>query len=163
MSLLVFQRLAEERIREAVQNGEFDHLPGKGQPLKLEDLSLVPEELRLAYKVLKNAGFVPPEVQLQKEIRNLEELLETLGEEEVEEQYRIIKRLNFLIMQLNQLRGKPVMFEKEQYYYQKVAEKIQGLKAKEKKVSGSSINWSSLSQKITLTRYLSASFLKKRP
>ncbi|OAQ19963.1 DUF1992 domain-containing protein [Thermosulfurimonas dismutans] len=162
MSLLIFQRLAEERIREAIRKGEFDNLPGKGKPLKLEDLSLVPEELRLAYKVLKNAGFVPPEVQLQKEIRNLEDLLETLGDEEVEKQYRVIKRLNFLIMQLNQFQRKSVLLEKEQYYYQKVAERVERLRAKEKKNAGRSIDWSSLSQKVTLTRYLSDSSLKKR-
>ncbi len=163
MSLLIFQQLAEERIREAIREGEFDNLPGKGKPLKLEDLSMVPEEVRLAYKVLKNAGFVPPEVQLQKEIRSLEDLLETLGEAEIEEQYRVMKRLNFLIMQLNQLQRKPVVLEKEQYYYRKVAERVERLRAKEKEAGGRQINWQNLAQKVSLGRYLQSGFLRRRP
>jgi hypothetical protein len=54
--------VVESRILEAHENGEFDNLPGKGQPLQLDDDRLVPEELRAAYQVLKNAGFVPPEL-----------------------------------------------------------------------------------------------------
>ncbi len=55
--------IAEQRIAEAIENGDFDDLPGSGKPLELDDDSLVPEELRLAYRVLKNAGFVPPEIE----------------------------------------------------------------------------------------------------
>ena len=63
--------LAERRIEEAVSRGELDDLPGAGQPLALDDAPLVPEELRLAYRILKNAGYVPPEVQTLNEIAAL--------------------------------------------------------------------------------------------
>ena len=66
--------LAEQRIAEAIANGELDELPGKGRPLELDDDALVPEHLRLAYRILKNAGFVPPEVQTLNEIAELERL-----------------------------------------------------------------------------------------
>ena len=66
--------LAERRIAEAIANGELDQLPGQGRPLQLDDDVLVPEELRLAYRMLKNAGFVPPEVQALNEIAELERL-----------------------------------------------------------------------------------------
>ncbi|GEM_PF-155782 len=122
-SLLVFQRLAEQRIQEAMQRGEFDDLPGKGKPLQIEDLSHVPEELRLAYKVLKNAGFLPPEAELLKEIRTVEDLIEHMEDEE--HKYRQIRRLNYLIMKLNQLRPRSINLEKEQRYYQKIVERIQ--------------------------------------
>ena len=56
-------RAAEARINEAVARGEFQELPGAGKPLPGEDLSAVPEELRAAYRVLKNAGYLPPEAQ----------------------------------------------------------------------------------------------------
>lgn len=69
-------RIAEQKIREAIADGEFDNLPGKGKPLKLEDWSHIPEDLRLSYKVLKNAGAVPEEVQLRKEIVSLQQLIE---------------------------------------------------------------------------------------
>jgi hypothetical protein len=67
--------LAEQRIAEAVSRGEFEGLPGAGRPLELDDDTLVPEELRLAYRILKNAGFVPPEVEMLNEIADLERLV----------------------------------------------------------------------------------------
>ena len=51
--------IAEQRIREACERGAFDSLPGAGKPLELEDDSHIPEDLRMAYKLLKNAGYVP--------------------------------------------------------------------------------------------------------
>ena len=66
--------LAERRIAEAVSRGDFDHLPGAGRPLDLDDDAFVPEELRVAYRILKNAGFVPPEVETLNEIAQLERL-----------------------------------------------------------------------------------------
>ena len=54
--------LAEGRIEEAIARGEFDDLPGAGRPLELDDIDpLLPEELRLAYRILKNAGSAPAE------------------------------------------------------------------------------------------------------
>ena len=114
-----------------MKNGEFDNLPGKGKPLKLEDLSNIPEELRLAYKVLKNAGFLPPEVELLKEIKTVEDLLDHMEEEE--HRVRQIKRLNYLIMKLNQLRRRPINLEKEQRYYNKIVEKIEVFGSKKAK------------------------------
>src|SRR5262249_45376804 len=58
-----FWRIAEEKILEAQRAGAFDDLPGKGQPLHLEDLNWVPEDLRLGYMVLKNAHVLPPEAE----------------------------------------------------------------------------------------------------
>ena len=55
--------LAEKKLAEAVSRGELDDLPGAGKPLQLDDDPLVPEDLRLAYRILKNAGFVPQEVK----------------------------------------------------------------------------------------------------
>ena len=73
--------LAEQRILEAQRAGAFDNLPGKGKPLQLEDLSWVPEDLRLGYHVLKNAHVLPPEVELLKDIHILEDLLRHVEEE----------------------------------------------------------------------------------
>ena len=72
----LLDRLAEERIEEARRRGEFDDLPGQGRPLQLEeDNPFVPEELRTALRLLKNAGFIPPEVALRREIGSVEALL----------------------------------------------------------------------------------------
>jgi hypothetical protein len=56
-------QIAETRIREAIERGELSGLPGEGRPLQLDDDSAIPEELRAAYRILKNAGFLPPELQ----------------------------------------------------------------------------------------------------
>lgn len=57
--------IIEEKIQEAIRKGEFDNLPGAGRPLQLEDASGVPEELRTSYKLLKNAGMIPEEMQIR--------------------------------------------------------------------------------------------------
>jgi hypothetical protein len=66
--------LVEQKLLEAVSRGEFDDLPGAGRPLDLDDDPLIPEDLRLAYRILKNAGFVPPEVETLNEIAALERI-----------------------------------------------------------------------------------------
>ncbi|HLM54955.1 MAG TPA: DUF1992 domain-containing protein [Pyrinomonadaceae bacterium] len=63
-----FDRIVEEKIREAVEAGEFDRLEGAGRPVNLESYFAAPEDLRAGYSVLKNAGVVPEEAQLLKEI-----------------------------------------------------------------------------------------------
>ena len=116
------QRLAEERIRDAIQRGEFDNLPGRGKPLILEDDRHIPEDLRLAYKVLKNAGCLPPELELKKEISKAEELLSSMEDEG--QKYRQLQKLNFLIMKLNEMRRGSVQWEEKQLYYEKIVEKV---------------------------------------
>jgi hypothetical protein len=50
--------IAERRIAEAMSEGRFDNLPGRGRPQELEDLSHLAPEMRLAYIILKNSGFL---------------------------------------------------------------------------------------------------------
>lgn len=63
--------LVERRIAEAIARGEFDDLPGAGRPLALDDDPLVAEEVRVAHRILKNAGFVPPELEQIAEVNRL--------------------------------------------------------------------------------------------
>ena len=82
----IFARIAEAKINDAIQRGEFDDLPGAGRPLELEDLSHVPPHLRLGYKVLRNANVVPPEVEMRREMYSLDRLIEATSDSaEVEE------------------------------------------------------------------------------
>ena len=67
-----FSHIAERRIREAMAQGQFDNLPGAGQPLNLEEYFSTPEEVRMAYSILKNANCAPAEVQLLNEVSRLE-------------------------------------------------------------------------------------------
>ncbi len=114
--------IAERKIREAQEKGEFDNLPGKGKPLQLEDDSQVPEELRLAYKILKNADCLPPELELKKDIIRMEDMLR--GVQDVKEKYRLMKKLNFQIMKLNMMRKASPLLEEDQVYYDKVVEQF---------------------------------------
>ena len=67
-----FSRIAENRIREALEQGVFENLPGAGQPLSLEEYFSTPEDLRMAYSILKSANCAPAEVELANEIARLE-------------------------------------------------------------------------------------------
>lgn len=71
----IFSRLAEERIEEAVRSGELDNLAYAGKKLPIDDLAHIPEDLRMSYRMLKNAGYVPEEVSLQKECVRLHDLI----------------------------------------------------------------------------------------
>jgi len=124
----VLGRIAEERILEAQRRGEFDNLPGHGKPLQLEDDSHVPEDLRLAYKVLKNAHCLPPELELKREILTTEQMLGRITDEG--EKYKQLKRLNFLVMKLNMMRKVPVSWEENQRYIDRIVERLGGGKEK---------------------------------
>ena len=121
-----FNKIVEERILMAQKKGQFRNLPGSGKPLALEDDSHIAEELRLAYKILKNADCLPPEVELKKEIERTEELLS--GMEDTTEKYRTLKKLNFLIMKLNSIRNIPIEFEVPQQYSAKLVDRLEASK-----------------------------------
>jgi hypothetical protein len=70
-----FDRIVEAIIKEAMGRGEFDNLPGKGKPIDLTEYFETPEEVRVAHSVLKNAGMIPREVELLREIAELKQIL----------------------------------------------------------------------------------------
>ena len=73
--------VADEKIREAQLRGDFDNLPGKGKPLPPDDAAFVPDDLRGAFKMLKNAGLLPEEMQLRKDMLTLSDLLAVCRDE----------------------------------------------------------------------------------
>ncbi len=117
-----FEKIVEERIRRAMETGDFDDLSGTGEPLALENDSNVPEDLRLAYKILKNAECLPPEIELRKEIEKTEDLLAALPD--TAEKFRLLKKLNFLIMKVNAMRGASIANEIPQYYAAQVVARL---------------------------------------
>ena len=86
--------LAEQKIAEAVSRGELDDLPGQGRPLELDADRLIPEDLRVAYRILKNAGYVPPELEDVKEINILERLVAEAADDAA--RARAVKKLALL-------------------------------------------------------------------
>jgi hypothetical protein len=107
-----FDLLAERKIEEALARGDLDNLPGAGRPLDLDDDPLVPEDVRAAYRILKNSGFVPPEVDHIREIAELERILVHQSEAEEAARVRAVKRLALLKTRI------------EQRYYDRVLERL---------------------------------------
>lgn len=118
MSLL--DALAELQIRDAQARGEFEDLPGRGEPLALEDDALIPEELRAAYRLLKNAGYVPPELEYSREIRDIETLLQQAQTEEM--RGSLLARLNWLLTRNG---NRPRNLQLEQDYFEKIAVRLE--------------------------------------
>ncbi len=102
-------RLAEQRIDEAVARGELDHLPGAGEPLVLADDALVPATMRMAMRVLKNAGCVPEEVSLR---RQLGELRAQLDDAHGEQARTVLgERLRGVLTRLSMMHGNDLRLE----------------------------------------------------
>ena len=119
----LFQRIAEQRILEAQRKGEFDNLPGKGKPLELEDLSWVPEELRIGYHVLKNAHVLPPEAELRKDIHTLEDLLKHVEDEG--ERLALAKSIQWKMIRLDMLKHRSMDLNSVRAYSRKLVAKFQ--------------------------------------
>src|SRR5437762_4043785 len=97
----LFHILAEQKIKQAYKNGEFDNLPGMGKPLKLDDMSGVPEELRMAYRIMKNAGYTEEENALRKELMTIEDLIKKCDDDDEKESFK--KQLNEKLLRFNSL------------------------------------------------------------
>jgi hypothetical protein len=95
------EKLIEEKIREAMEKGEFDNLPGKGKPLDLDAYFATPDDLRLGYSVLKSAGCLPVEVELQNEIESLKARLGVCDDER--ERQALRKEIEGKTLKLNLL------------------------------------------------------------
>ena len=130
-----FTKIVEERIRRAQKKGEFDNLDGFGKPLAFNDDMCVSEDLRMAYKILKNADCLPPEIELKKEIQQAEDLLGDM--QDTAEKYRAIKKLNYLILKLNSIRNISIELDMPQQYSDKVIDRLESAnKRREKKKHG---------------------------
>lgn len=118
----VFTLIAERKIQEAIREGLLDDLKGQGKPLVFEDENWVQEDLRMAYRVLKNANFIPPEIELKKEILNLMDLIRTLDDDET--RLRRLREMNYKIMKFNMLRNTPLDLEAFPEYENRIVAKL---------------------------------------
>ena len=118
----LLERIAEEKIAAAIRRGELDNLPGAGKPLELNEHQLVPADLRMGYKILKNANCLPPELETRKQIRQLCELLPATPDNK--ERRRIVSRVNYLITKLS-MNGRAMGgLQVEDAYYYKLVEQL---------------------------------------
>ena len=102
--------------------GELAELPGQGLPLQLEDYSMIPEELRMAYKILKNSGFIPPELELRNEVSELEQNLNRHTDEK--ERKKVIMRLQCLYIRLDTSGMRHASMAIQQEYYEKILSRL---------------------------------------
>ena len=127
--LAAIRLIAERKISEAIQNGSLDVTAWRNRPLPMTNDHLVPEELRMAHKILKNAGYLPPEIETKKQIQQLEDLLASCEDEHA--RLKQIKKLNYLVLKLNIMKGDAVNIESQEEYYRRIVERISVKKVKE--------------------------------
>lgn len=97
----LIDQLVEQHVSEALKKGELDNLPGSGKKLVLDDDSHVPPELRAAYRLMKNSGYLPPELELRREAVELQKLLAGIDQHDTHYQQHV-KRLILLELKLKQ-------------------------------------------------------------
>lgn len=114
----LIDRLAEQQITRAIERGELDDLPGAGRPLVLDDDRLIPEHLRAAYRLLENAGYLPPELHALHEIRDAETLLARITDPD--ERLRLARRLRLLETRLAETRGPGLALAAQTRYRDKI-------------------------------------------
>lgn len=120
MDCLAF--IAEQRIQKAMEEGDLNSPNWKNKPLPLEDDHMVPEDLKIAYKMLKNSGYLPPELEDRKEIKRVEELIAATEDEH--ERLRQMKKLGVLLMKVEAQRSFQSNIAHQDEYYRKVVENI---------------------------------------
>lgn len=90
----IFQHIAEQRIKEAYERGEFDNLPGFGKPLDNRDYFSVPAEERIAVHIMKNAGIIPEEIHLRKTIYAIKQMIKNSSDPQ--EKDALMKEIAYL-------------------------------------------------------------------
>ena len=115
-------RIAEQRISQAIEDGSLSFEKWKNKPLHLEDDHFVPDDLKMAYKMLKNSGYLPPEIEDKKEIQRIEDLIARTEDEHV--RLKQMKKLNLMLMKVDARRKTPKNIKLQDEYYSKVVERV---------------------------------------
>jgi hypothetical protein len=114
--------IAEQRIAQAMKEKDLTDSEWKNKPLPLHDDPFVPEDLKMAYKLLKNSGYLPPEIEERKEVERLEDLI--VSTEDEHERVKQMKKLSFLLMKVDAKRNFSSNIANQQDYYRKVVERV---------------------------------------
>ncbi|MEX2525872.1 MAG: DnaJ family domain-containing protein [Gammaproteobacteria bacterium] len=120
----VFDELVEARIQEALERGDFENLPDAGRRLDLEDDPFIPEDMRLACRILKNAGYIPPEMELRRDVSSVES--ELANSEDAASRRRSLKKLELLYMKMDESRQRQANLALQQEYYDRILSRLAG-------------------------------------
>jgi hypothetical protein len=118
----ILHQIAEQRIAEAMQERDLNSPKWQNRPLPLNDDAFVPDHLKMAYKILKNSGYLPPEIEDRKEVQRLEELI--AATEDAHERLRQMNKLNLLLIKIDASRTTPTSITTDHAYYRQVVERI---------------------------------------
>ncbi len=121
--------IAEERIRQAQERGEFDDLPGRGGPLDLEDGAHVPPDLRMAWRLLKNGGYLDGAARDKAPVQAVELLPSDLAERAA---YRRMLKLQVMEARMGAQRGCRLRLDQDGDYYARVVDRVRVTEEEEK-------------------------------
>ncbi len=120
--MYILHIIAEQKIQEALKKGDLNSEKWKNKPLPEENDRFVPDDLKMAYKILKNSGYLPPEIEERKEVKKLEELIATTEDEHT--RVRQMKKLSVLLAKIESRRNKPSNIAEQDEYYRQAVEKV---------------------------------------
>ena len=121
----LFWIIAEERIKKAYKDKEFQNLPGYGKPLPADDLASVPEDLRMAFRIMTNAGYTDEDSKLKHEMMTIEDLIRKAENPDDKEELR--RKLNEKMLRYNSVmakRGKKTNSAVFKNYEEKINKKL---------------------------------------
>jgi len=118
----IMQVIAERRISEAIREGKLKVEGWQGRPLPDDVDPLMPDDLKMAYKILKNAGFVPPEVEMRREIERLEQII--VGNPDEQTRLKQMKKLEVLLGKVALMRPATGNIALQEEYYRKIVERV---------------------------------------
>jgi hypothetical protein len=121
--LSIIQTIAERKIQQAMTEGTLlDLSHWQDKPLPPDTMAAVPDDLRMAYRLLKNAGYVPEEIAMQKEITRIEQLLANCTDEK--EKVRQLRKISCLKTKLEGRMGRAIQLGEEGPYYNQVVDRL---------------------------------------
>lgn len=118
----IIAQVAEQKIKTAYDQGQFANLPGKGRPLVLEDDTHLAPELRMAYKILRNSGHLPPEIADAHEVRDILDMLTDCPEEAL--RLRQMRTLRVLAQRLDRSGRLELLLDGLPGYQRKILDRV---------------------------------------
>jgi len=120
--MLIFEKIAEEKIKEWIEKQDFSKNKFYKKPVDNTEYFKVPETLRIAYHILKNANVLPKELQLKSEIIKLRDLLEEINDEN--EFLKKLRKFQSLIAEYNIISNKKFSIRNDEFYTKKLMKKL---------------------------------------
>ncbi len=133
--MLLFEKIAEEKIKDWIEKEDFSKNKYFGKKVDNTEYFKVPETLRIAYHILKNANVLPKELQLKSEIIKLRDMLEEISDED--EFIKKLRKFQSLIIEYNIVSNRKITIKNNEFYTKKLMKKlvkisISDIKAKSK-------------------------------